>query len=139
MSSTQKRTIDAASVLCGASAAVCAVIAAIIAIWAFSGGYDATRIGLAQIQYDVVYDFRCLPIFNATESSKKERTNGMRQRCKKGVHHKKRSGMPLESQVMRRFVLSGIRAVQASFKSFSLLAYGSCPPYPAVGYIFQVA
>lgn len=64
MSSTQKRTIDAASVLCGASAAVCAVIAAIIAIWAFSGGYDATRIGLAQIQYDVVYDFRCLPIFN---------------------------------------------------------------------------
>lgn len=30
----------------------------------------------------------------ATESSKKERTNGMRQRCKKGVHHKKRSGMP---------------------------------------------
>ena len=75
----------------------------------------------------------------ATESSKKERTNGMRQRCKKGVHHKKRSGMPLEPQVMRRVVLSYIRAVQASFKSFSLLAYGSCPPYPAVGYIFQVA
>lgn len=64
MSSPQKRTIDAASVLCGASAAVCAVIAAIIAIWAFSGGYDATRIGLAQIQYDVVYDFQCLPVFN---------------------------------------------------------------------------
>ena len=64
MSSPQKRTIDAASVLCGASAAVCAVIAAIIAIWAFSGGHDATRIGLAQIQYDVVYDFQCLPVFN---------------------------------------------------------------------------
>ena len=57
MSSPQKRTIDAASVLCGASAVVCAVIAVIIAIWAFSGGHDATRIGLAQIQYDVVYDF----------------------------------------------------------------------------------